>query len=279
MVKSGVSAAVLTLDEARNIERCLESLSWADEIVVIDAGSADRTVEIARTFTDRVVYHPWVGFLEQRKFAFSHCSCEWILVLDADEWLVPELACEIRQALASEPKASAFWINRRNWFIDRWIDHSWAPDFVLRLFRKDAAFLEGWEPHIHLTLKPGHTAGTLQHSFLHQAYHSVSELCVKADRYSTQFSTEDATDSKYSPFRMVLSPLVSLLKTLVFKRGFLDGTHGLVIAWVTAYYHFLKYAKKWEKLRRKESSVLQCKSATQRNVMNEASPEPEGHGN
>jgi glycosyltransferase involved in cell wall biosynthesis len=279
MVYPGVSAAVLTLNEARNIGRCLGSLAWADEIVVIDAGSTDGTVEIARGFTERVIHHPWTGFLEQRRLAFDHCSHDWVLALDADEWIVPELGDEIRRTLESDPASSAFWINRRNWFIDRWIDHAWAPDYVLRLFRKNTVFLEGWEPHIHVALKPGHSAETLSNPLLHQAYFSVSELCVKADRYSTQFAAADATDGHYSPIKMILSPLVSVIKTLVCKRGFLDGAHGLVIALSTAYYHFLKYAKKWEKLRRKESHLPERMLATHQSSGLESSPEPEGHGN
>jgi glycosyltransferase involved in cell wall biosynthesis len=251
MIPPRLSATVLTLNEERNIERCLASLSWADEIVVVDAGSQDRTLELARRYTDRIITHAWSGFLAQRSYAFEHCNGQWILFMDADEWVPAELAEEIRKTIAVEPVESAFWISRKNWFLDRWIHYSWSPDHVLRLFRRDAAELEGYEPHVHLKLKPGHTSGTLGHHFLHDAYQSVSDLLVKVNRYSTLFANSDATDPLYSPWKLFLSPVVSIFKTYVLKQGFRDGVHGLIIASASAHYHFLKYAKKWEKLRRR----------------------------
>ncbi|MBI4861246.1 MAG: glycosyltransferase family 2 protein [Candidatus Riflebacteria bacterium] len=265
-----ISATVLTLDEERNIARCLGSLTWADEIVVVDAGSTDRTVQIARQFTERIVHHPWPGFLAQRRFSFDLCREDWIMFLDADEWVPPELGAEIRQAICAGTGQSAFWISRRNWFIDRWMDHVWAPDLLLRVFRKGAASLEGNEPHIHVKLNPGFLAGTLSHQLLHQAYHSIADLCSKAGRYSDQFAESDATDSLYSPAKLVLSPLVSMLKLYIWKRGFLEGAHGLVVAWISAHYHFLKYAKKWEKLRRKGARAVRELPAV--------AEQKEGHG-
>lgn len=246
-----ISAAVLTFNEQRNIRRCLESLSWADEVIVMDSGSTDGTREIARGLAHRVVDRPWHGFLEQRTAALGECSHAWVLFLDADEWIPAELAGEVRAAVSDRQGHSGFAIRRRNRFLERWIDHAWGPDFVLRLFRKDAVTFAGHEPHVHAQLAADHTQGQLEHPMLHAAYHSVSELLVKVNSYSTQFAEADATDAYYSPARLILSPLVSVFKTLVLKRGFLDGVHGLIIAWATAHYHFLKYAKKWEKLRRR----------------------------
>ena len=246
-----LSAAVLTFNERRNIRRCLASLAWADEVVVLDSGSTDGTRELARTMNARVVERPWGGFLAQRRAALEHCTHEWVLFLDADEWIPDDLAREVRATVADPRGHAGFTIRRRNHFLDRWIDHAWAPDRVLRLFRRDAAMLGGNEPHVHVDLTPGRTAGQLEHPMLHDAYESISEMLVKVNSYSTQFADADDTDHLYSPLKMVLSPLTSIFKMLVMKRGFLDGVHGLVIAWATAHYHFLKYAKKWEKLRRR----------------------------
>jgi len=246
-----VSAAVLTFNERRNIRRCLASLAWADEVVVVDSGSTDGTREIAASLGARVVNRAWCGFLAQRAAAAAECAHDWMLFLDADEWIPDELGREIRAALADPRGHSGFTIRRRNHFLDRWIDHAWAPDRLLRLFRRDAASFAGHEPHVHAQLAPGHTEGQLAHPLLHDAYESIAEMLVKVNAYSTQFADADETDAQYSPAKMLLSPLVSVFKTLLVKRGFLDGVHGLVIAWATAHYHFLKYAKKWEKLRRR----------------------------
>lgn len=250
-----ISAAVLTFNEERNIRRCLESLAWADEIVVVDSGSTDRTVELARALAHRVVHRPWSGFRSQRTAALAECAHEWVLFVDADEWIPEPLQHEIRDTLARGTPHAGFWISRRNRFLERWIDHAWAPDRVLRLFRKDCGSFSGFEPHIHVDLAAGLTAGYLERPLLHLAYTSVAELLVKVNAYSSRFADADETDHLYSPARLVLSPLVSVFKTLVIKRGFLDGTHGLIIAWASGHYHFLKYAKKWEKLRARAAAT------------------------
>ena len=246
-----ITAAILTFNEQRNIRRCLESLAWADEIVVVDSGSTDGTLELARQLAHKVVERPWSGFQIQRTAALAYCTHDWVLFLDADEWIPEPLAREIKAVVADPRGRSGFTIRRRNRFLERWIDHAWAPDRVLRLFLKQVATFSGHEPHVHADLASGCTAGQLEEPMLHAAYSSVSELLVKVNAYSSQFAEADETDAHYTPMRMFASPLISVFKTLVIKRGFLDGVHGLIIAWATAHYHFLKYAKKWEKLRRR----------------------------
>jgi glycosyltransferase involved in cell wall biosynthesis len=182
MSRPRLSAAVLTCNEERNIGRCLASLAWADELVVVDSGSTDRTIEIARRAGARVHHRPWSGFLEQRRACLDLCAGEWILFLDADEWVPPELAAEIRQAIGAMGACGAFWIGRRNRFLDRWIDGAWAPDRLVRLFRAGTATLEGHEPHVHVTLPPGVRAGTLAHRIHHAAYDSISEMLAKVNR-------------------------------------------------------------------------------------------------
>ena len=244
-----LSATIITLNEERNLPRCLASVAFADEVVVLDSGSTDRTVEIAKCHGARVLHRRFNGFREQRGASIDACEGDWVLFMDADEWITPALAVEIRHVMSSGGEPSGYYISRRNQFLGKWIDHAWAPDRVLRLFKRGTGTLEGYEPHIHLTLHPGHTAGELVHQIHHASYSTISELIAKVNKYSSDFAAPDATDDRYSPLKMVLSPLVSMFKMLIWKRGLLDGVHGLVIAWATAHYHFLKYAKKWEKLR------------------------------
>ena len=249
MTPPRISAVVLTLNEQRNVRRCLESLRWADEVVVIDSGSTDGTDEIARTLAHRVLTRPWPGFQKARTAAMAECTGEWVVFLDADEWVTPELAREIRAAVEKPDGHAGFNLRRRNRFLERWIDHAWGPDLLLRVFRRDVVSFSGHEPHVHAELAPGRTAGVLAEPLLHVPFQAVSELLVKVNAYSTQFAQADETDAQYSPAKLVLSPVVAVFKMLVLRRGFLDGVHGLILAWATAHYHFLKYAKKWEKLR------------------------------
>lgn len=258
MTAPRLSAAVLTFNEQRNIRRCLESLSFADEVVVVDSGSTDNTVEIARSLAHRVLSRPWPGFKRARTAAVAECSGDWVLFLDADEWVEPELAREIRAAIADPRGHAGFDLRRRNRFLDRWIDHAWGEDRILRVFRKEAVSFGGHEPHVHAELPPNVTRGSLEHQLNHAPFLAVSELLVKANAYSTQFAELDETDAQYSLARLVLSPLVAVFKMLVLRRGFLDGVHGLIIAWATGHYHFLKYAKKWEKLRRVPKPVAEA---------------------
>jgi len=255
-LKPRISATVLTFNEVRHLERCLDSLRFADEILVVDSGSTDGTVELARNWGARVVIRPWNGFLAQREYAFSHVTGDWILFLDADEWLPAESGCEIvsRIRFASD-ETEGFRINRRNWFLDRWMDHAWGPDYCLRLFRRGRGRLGGHEPHIHVELESADRLKTLKQPLNHEAYSSIRELLDKADRYSSLFAESDATDPHFGYHKLVLSPLVSLFKTYVIKRGFLDGMHGHVVAGAGALYHFLKYAKKWEKLKRSRPRI------------------------
>src|SRR6202012_4230493 len=133
-----LSVAIVTFNEEENLARTLASVTWADQILVIDSGSTNRTVEIARSFNATVPERPWPGFAAQKNFALSQCTGDWILSLDADEELSPELQQQIRRTLSAQPTADAFYLNRRNLFLGRWIKHGgFYPDPKLRLFRNN----------------------------------------------------------------------------------------------------------------------------------------------
>lgn len=251
MTPPRISAAILTFNEQRNIRRCLESLTWADEVVVLDSGSTDGTVEIARALAHRVLSRPWPGFQKQRAAAVAECSGDWVIFVDADEWVPEALAREVRAAVNDPRGHAGFLVSRRNRFLDRWIDHAWGPDHILRVFRREAVSFGGFEPHVHALLAPGLSTGMLSAPLYHAPFQTIDELSVKASAYSRAFAESDETDALYSPLKLVFSPLIAVFKMLVLRRGLQDGVHGLILAWATGHYHFLKYAKKWQKLRRR----------------------------
>lgn len=184
-----VSVAIVTLNEEENLPRTLTSVRWADEIVVVDSGSTDRTVEIAHTLGARVIERAWPGFAAQKNFAISQCSGTWILSLDADEELTPELQTQIRTMLASNPPIDAYYLRRRNLFLGRWIKHGgFYPDPKLRLFRRSAANFaltpQFEERPVHETIAFDGAAGTLDFDLVHNAYPALSTYIEHMDRYS-----------------------------------------------------------------------------------------------
>jgi hypothetical protein len=148
-----------------------------------------------------------------------------------------------------------FILDRKNWFLDQWMDHVWQPDRNIRLFRRELGSFGGHEPHIHVELPEGAQAPALEQPLLHQAFDSVQQLVVKADRYSTMFADADSTDHRFTWFRFFLSPWIAMFKIYILKRGFLDGVHGWIVAGSAGMYHFLKYSKKWQKLRARRREV------------------------
>ena len=185
-----LSVAIITLNEEANLARTLESVRWADEIVIVDSGSTDRTVEIARGFGARVIERPWPGFAQQKNFAIEKCSGAWVLTLDADEELSPELQSQIRTLLPSGPRADAFYLRRRNLFLGRWIKRgSFYPDAKLRLFRRSAAnfstSLQFEDRPVHETITFDGIADTLDFDLIHHAYPTLHTYIEHMDRYST----------------------------------------------------------------------------------------------
>jgi len=242
-----ITATVITFNEEHNIAAALESLSWADEIIVVDSESTDRTVEIARSFTDRVFVRPWPGYSGQKNFAAHQAVNDWILSLDADERISPELAREIEQLKQrDEPTASAFEMPRLTFYLGRWIKHSgWRPDYKLRLYDRNRARWEG--DYVHETLELEGKVERLAGNILHYTVRDASEHHLRMDRYTTLAAKQAYAQGKRATYiQLSLSPVAAFLSSYFFKLGFLDGVAGLAIARFAAHYEFLKKLKLWE---------------------------------
>lgn len=241
-----ISATVITRNEEHHIAQALESLAWADEIVVVDSGSTDRTVEIARSFTDRVVVAEWPGYAAQKNRAADAASHDWIFSMDADECVTPELRASIERVRERGPDVAGFKLARRAWYIDRWITHSgWYPDWQTRLYDRTRARFEG--DFVHESVKlPGEVA-TLDGDLLHYTVDSLSDHHSRLDRYTTLAAEAlAARGQSFSAVKAVLQPPLTFLQTYVLKQGFRDGAAGLAIAGFAAYYVFLRQMKLWQ---------------------------------
>lgn len=236
-----LSVTIITRNEASNIRDCVKSVGWADEVVVVDQFSEDGTADMARDLGARVFTEPWHGFARQKNLAIERALGPWILSLDADERVSPQLREEIATALGQNRDIRGYFISRRNFFLGKWIRHGgWFPDYTLRLFRKGFAKFQERDVHERVVVT-GRTEH-LRHSIDHYTYRSVSDYVQRMDRYSRLAAREIAKRGMgFSWTRSTLRPLFTFLKMYVLKRGFLDGREGFFLATSYAYYTFLKY--------------------------------------
>jgi glycosyltransferase involved in cell wall biosynthesis len=254
---SKLSVAIITLNEELNITRTLSSVRFADQIVVVDSGSTDRTLEIASSFNATIFHEPWRGFAAQKNFALDQCTGDWILSLDADEELTPELQTEIQTLLSGDPCADAYLLRRRNLFLGRWMRHGgYYPDPKLRLFRRYAA---NFAPPARFTDRPVHetialegTLETLEHDLIHHAYPTIESYVEHLNRYSTlgaQTAHIKGQGDSSAPtllYNVLLSPAASFFQGYIFKRGFLDGREGFLLHLYHAFYLSWQSAKTWQ---------------------------------
>ena len=238
-----ISAAIITFNEEKNIARALESLRCCDEIVVVDSGSTDRTVELATKLGARVLDATWRGYAGQKNHATSCCEHDWILSLDADEALSEALEAEIWQIKKNGPEFDAYTMPRLAQYLGRWILHSgWYPDRKVRLYDRRIAKWVG--DYVHESVIVEGRVGHLNANILHFTCSSLSEHLRTLDRYTT-LAAEQLVEQK-TPVgwkELALDPAWTFFRTYVIQRGFLDGTEGLAIAYMAALYNFLKYAK------------------------------------
>lgn len=242
-----LSVTIITHNEAHNLPDALASVAWADEIVVVDSESTDQTVEIARAAGARVIIHPWPGYAEQKNFAETQASHPWILNLDADERVTPELKARIGQVIkAATPTHQAFYVRRRNCYLGRWLRHSgWYPDYQLRLYQRGSGQWRG--EFVHESFHPHQTAGYLEADLLHYSIRSLTEHHERLGRYTTLAAQRLKAEGKRVSVRhLVMLPALTFFKSYVLKLGVLDGLAGLYVSYFAAYYVFLKYAKRWE---------------------------------
>jgi len=241
-----LSVAIITKNEEHNIEDALKSVADAREIIVVDSFSSDKTVEICRKYTEKVFQHHWEGFAKQKQKAVDYAGGEWILILDADERVTPELKTEIKSAI-SNADCNGYYIPRENYFIGKCIKHGgWWPDQTLRLFKKNKGHFEVREVHEKVVVE-GQTA-YLKNPLKHYTYRSISDFVLRADNYSTLAAREIKKNSGNAGlFSFTIKPLATFIKMYFLRRGFLDGTHGLILALLYSYYTLLKYVKVWER--------------------------------
>lgn len=244
-----LSVTIIAYNEEENIRDCLESVKWADEIVVVDAGSRDKTVEISKEYTDKVFTNPWPGHYQQKNFAIDKTSNLWILSVDADERITPELRKEIERVLTN-PSFDGYLFPRKNYFLGKWMRHGgWYPDHVLRLFRKDKGRFGGINPHDKVIIENGR-GGVIDCPIIHITYKNFSQYIAKQHMYTTIGAEEilkrKGKDIKVGQLTLIGKFFTKFLELYIWKRGFLDGLHGLIAAIAASYFAFVKYAKVWE---------------------------------
>jgi glycosyltransferase involved in cell wall biosynthesis len=241
-----LTAYTLTLNEARQIRAVLESVKWADELIVVDSFSTDGTLDIAREYNARILSQKFCGFGKLRNVALDAAKHDWILSIDADERCTPELAREVRAEL-SAPRFDAYHIPRKSHFLGRWMKHcGWYPDYRQpQLFNRTR--LRYNEELVHESYTLHGRLGYLREHVLQYPWDTVEIATAKLQRYSTLMAQRYAEAGKrVSLPKMLLSPPAMFLKVFAAQQGFRDGRHGLVLAALYAYYTFLKYAKLWE---------------------------------
>jgi glycosyltransferase involved in cell wall biosynthesis len=241
-----LSATLITRNEEQNIEEALRSLSWVNEIVVVDSGSDDATVGICRKFTDRVYVRQWTGYVDQKNFAVAQARHDWILSLDADERVSPALAAEIQSLLGSTPARHGYRIPRVTFFMGRWIRHGdWYPDYQLRLFDRRRGRFEGGQ--VHESVRLPDDVGFLKGEIRHYTYRSLSAYLKRLEQYSTLAARDLQRKGKVATaLKLLGDPPATFVRAFILKRGFLDGVPGLMAAFMGATSVFFKYAKLYE---------------------------------
>jgi glycosyltransferase involved in cell wall biosynthesis len=244
-----LSVAIITFNEEANIRRTLESVKWADEIIVVDSGSTDKTSAICREYTDKVMHQAWLGFSRQKNLAIENTSHDWVLSLDADEPIEPALAEEIRGIISSPDSLDGYRIPRKTFFLGKQMRHGgWYPDYNLRLFRRGKGKFE--DRAVHEAIKVDGTIGNTRHALFHYAYPDLASYLSSINKYSSlavSVMAEKGIDGfKAGWVNILCRPVLTFLLKYFIRLGFLDGKRGLVLNLFHSYYVFAKYAKAWE---------------------------------
>jgi glycosyltransferase involved in cell wall biosynthesis len=243
--RPSISVILIVFNEEDNLTACLESVRWADEIIVVDGFSTDKTAELANRFGAKVFQKTFSGYGEQKQYALTRASCDWVLSIDADERVTPGLCDEIREILSASPSADGFMIPFQNIFFGKWLKRAGLyPDLHVRLFRRSSGSFTSSAIHEGIEIKG--EIGHLQNPATHYSYPNIASYIRKMNRYSTLL----ASNGKSFRLRhMMFSPVSKFLRLYIGRRGFLDGMAGLVYCLLAAFYNFVKDAKVWEKNR------------------------------
>jgi glycosyltransferase involved in cell wall biosynthesis len=238
-----ISATIITLNEERDLPRTIESLRCCDEILVVDSGSTDRTVEVAEKYGARVIEANWRGYAGQKNYASDQAAHDWVLSIDADEALSEELEAEIWQIKKNGPQFDAYTFPRLAQYLGKWILHSgWYPDRKIRLFDRRRAKWVG--EYVHESVISEGRIGELTGNLLHYTCGSLSEHLKSMDRYTTLAAEEVVARGKpVGTRRLLVDPAWTFVRTYFLQAGYLDGVEGLAIAYMASLYTFLKYAK------------------------------------
>ena len=246
-----LTVTVITHNEQDHIGAALDSVAWADEVIVVDSGSTDQTAEIARGKATRVIVREWPGYSAQKNFAADQASNDWVLSMDADERVTPTLAQEIRALMARPLEARGYRIKRVSWYLGTWIKTTdWCHDYQLRLYDRRAGRWNGLRIHESFRLSDG-APGQLSGALEHYAYRDITHHVQKINTYTTLVAEQWMDEGRTTtPLHVAVHPLLAFLRNYVMRAGFRQGTTGLVISVLNSYYVFLKFAKLWERQRR-----------------------------
>ena len=249
---SKLSVYVIAYNDEPNMRACLESVAWADELIVVDSYSTDATEKISREFTDKVFQHEFHGFGRLRNEAVAHASHDWVFSLDTDERATPELQEEIYRVINSAEATDAYFVPRKNYFLGRWIRHcGWYPDYRQpQLFRKDR--LRYRDELVHESFDVDGSIGYLKAPALQYPFRDIDHYLAKMDRYSDLMAQRMVIQgTPFQPHQLVTHPLFTFVKMYFLRAGFRDGMPGVILSSLYAYYTFIKYAKLWEATRRR----------------------------
>jgi (heptosyl)LPS beta-1,4-glucosyltransferase len=248
-----LSVTIITKNEASDIAAALASVVWADEIVVVDSGSSDGTPDIARRYASRVVEREWPGYIAQKNYAASIASHDWILSLDADERVTPELAREVRDIINRDSTTAAYRVPRVTWHLGRWIRTTdWYPDYQTRLYDRTRAEWTG--KYVHEAVTARGAVGQLRGELQHFAYRDIADHLETIDRYTTYAARQMHEDGgRVGLLQLAGHPPLAFLRNYLVHGGIRDGAAGFIISALNAYYVFLKFAKLWEMRRAPEN--------------------------
>lgn len=245
-----VSVTIITKNEAAHIDACIASVSWADEVLVVDSGSTDDTVVRATRAGARVLLREWPGYAAQKNFAAGEATHDWVLSLDADERVTPALADDIRRRMVAGGAEAGFRIPRVTWHLGRWWRSTdWYPDYQLRLYDRRRA---RWRPRrVHESVEADGPVANLEHDLEHYAYRDIGHHFTTMDRYTT-LAAQDMFDAgrRAGIADLVVHPPAAFLRNYLLKRGVAEGVAGLIVSSMNAQYVFLKFAKLWALERR-----------------------------
>jgi len=255
-----VTVTIITLDEADHIGAAIDSASWADEILVVDSGSTDRTVDIARSKGARVLTRAWTGYVDQKNFAAREAAHDWIFSLDADERIPPALANEVTSILAGEPGCRGYRVPRVTFHLGRWIRTTdFYPDYQMRLYDRRAGTWQG--QYVHESVKVAGPTGQLTHDLEHYSFSDLRDQIKRINHYST-LAAKQMYDAgrRTGPIEILVHPPAAFVRNYVLRRGFLDGTAGLTISLLNAWGVGLKFMKLWELQKNPKSQIPNPKS-------------------